>query len=81
MVNYSHKCQLTWIHGLCHMVHFVIKIQKLLLGAGKINELDHFFFLPTENEWRPLFLSIPFLWCKFSDLGFSFVLPNLLLES
>lgn len=50
MVNYSHKCQLTWMHGLCHMVPFVIKVQKLLLGAGKINELDHFFFLLIDNE-------------------------------
>lgn len=49
MVNYSHKCQLTWMHGLCHMVHFIIKVQKLLIGAGKINELDHFFFPPTEK--------------------------------
>lgn len=57
MVNYSYKCQLTWTHGLYHMVCVVIKVQKLLLCAEKINDLDEFFCFPVENEERALILS------------------------
>lgn len=79
MVNYSYKCQLTWTHGLYHTVHFVIKVQKLLLGAGKINELDQFFFLPVKNE-RALTLLMPFLYKSLLSLAFSSVIPSPLLE-
>lgn len=57
MVNYSYKCQLTWMHGQHHMAHFVIKAPKLLLCAARIKELDKFWFLPVESEERPMILS------------------------
>lgn len=77
MVNYSYKCQLTWTHGLYHMVRVVIKVQKLLLCAEKINELDEFFCFPVENEERALILSS----CAFfvyisSDSGFFLCNPH-----
>lgn len=82
MVNYSYKCQLTWMRGLHHMVHFVIKVQKLLLGTGKINKLDRFFFLPVENEERPLILSsYPFFCINLFCLWLFPLIPNPLLDS
>lgn len=57
------QCQLTWARGVYHVVHFVIKVQKLLVDAGKINELSsqlrisatHWFFLPRPFPWKSPF--------------------------